>query len=394
MATEISATIYGLWNNNCTGSSNVTPPRAGMFFRSNGYVYETLCEFDLTAYSGTVLSAQIKFTVSDRGTGTVAQIVYAMEQNKTNPTSWSSPPIYNDFGNFPGTHTYWDTELSNVSNVVSDGEYTINDTGDNIKDLVQSWINDSDNNWGFVLTRNDNATTRWVEISAVKLVLVFLETFALDYGMRFQSGANEYLASISSFTPPANGSVSFWMYSNDLSGIHEIIGCHSAWEIRTDGITLYNGLNEGSTPLGSSATLQVETRYHIVCTYDSSNNAQIYINGSLDNSGSGNDGSPSSNNISIGVRTGSSNYYDGYVEDVRIYDRVLSAGEVETIYAVNGIDEIVYSLLHRWLLDEKAPNSEASGVGSIKDNGQNQLNMTPNNSPLYGSRRIKRRRFV
>ena len=51
---NFQATRYGLWNNNFDGSTNITPPRSGMYLRSgaNGYVYETLCEFDLSSLNG------------------------------------------------------------------------------------------------------------------------------------------------------------------------------------------------------------------------------------------------------------------------------------------------------------------------------------------------------
>ena len=323
MATEISATIYGLWNNNYTGTTNVTPPRAGMYFRSNGYIYEVLCAFNLTAHSGkTVSSAQIKFTVSGSGVGTVAQTVYAMEQNKTNPTSWSSPPIYNNFGNFPGTHTYWDTQLSSVSNVLSNGEYTINDTSDNIKDLVQSWIDNSADNWGIVLTRNDGTTLRYVVISAVKLVLEFVETTALDYGMRFQSGASQYLASASTFTPSANISVVFWLYLPSLNQFGRIVSQGANWEVGLSNNAgsppnaIVNALNSGSDLY--SSTLTVETRYHVVCTATASAR-QVFLNGALSNSAASGGTPPSAATLYMGVQYGGTSYFlNGYIGECTV----------------------------------------------------------------------------
>lgn len=172
--TNFTAAIYGLYNNNYVGSSNVTPPRSGMYYRSiAGYCYETLCDFDVSSLAGkTVESAYIEFDVTGSGSGTVSQTVYAMEQNKANPTGWSSPPVYNDFGNFP-SDSYWDTEINNVTGVVFNNTYTILDSGDKLKDLIQSWIDDSADNWGFVLTRDDNATSRWIEIDEVRLYVTY-----------------------------------------------------------------------------------------------------------------------------------------------------------------------------------------------------------------------------
>ena len=105
--TTKTATVYNLWNNNFTGTTNSTNPDLGQFYRGAGYVKELLCDFDVSDLAGaTITAATLRFTVTGSQSGTLAQTVYLMEQNKTNPTGWSSPPIYDDFGNFPGVHTY------------------------------------------------------------------------------------------------------------------------------------------------------------------------------------------------------------------------------------------------------------------------------------------------
>lgn len=196
----LTATVYNLWNNNFDGTTNAPNPNLGMFFRGNGYVYELLCDFDISSLAGaTIESASIRFTVTGSQSGTLNQTVYAMEQNKTAPASWSSPPIYNDFGNFPGTHTYWDTELSNVANVLSATEYTINDTSDNIRDYVQSWINDSANNWGIVLTRDDNSTSRYVTLNGSQVYLDL--TYSTDSDLKKKVFSS---AGLSTFDVPQN----------------------------------------------------------------------------------------------------------------------------------------------------------------------------------------------
>jgi len=171
-STTLTATVYNLWNNNFDGSSNASSPYLGMYLRGNGYVYELLCDFDVSSLAGaTITSASLRFTVTDSASGTEAQTVYLMEQNKTDPDSWSSPPVYDDFGNFPGTHEYWDTELSNVGSVLSNQEYTINDTSNNIVNLIQSWVDNTENNWGVVLTRTDNSTSRYVTVNGSQVYL-------------------------------------------------------------------------------------------------------------------------------------------------------------------------------------------------------------------------------
>lgn len=75
---------------------------------------------------------------------------------------------------------------------------------------------------------------------------------------------------------------------------------------------------------------------------------------------------------------------DGFIEDVRIYERTLSVAELETMFVLLGMDGIVDGLLHRWTMREWAPGVTASGVGATKDAGPSQFNGTPLNSPVGG----------
>lgn len=109
----------------------------------------------------------------------------------------------------------------------------------------------------------------------------------------------------------------------------------------------------------------------------------MYINGFLDNStGSGQSSKASSGLLTIDTRTGSSNYTDAIYEDFRIYDRVLSDSEIQTIYSCKGKDCIFLDLLHRWLMIEGSPGVSISGASIVKDH-VGELNCTPYNSPVW-----------
>jgi len=217
------------------------------------------------------------------------------------------------------------------------------------------------------------------------------------YGMRFYGGANQALTSVSSFTPPTNCSVCFWIYPKTLGT--RVLGCHNLWEVSFDLTTptsgkISNDLFQSTPNFFSTGGLNVDTLYHVVCTRASDDSAAIYFNGALDSTNSNNSGSPSAGNLKIGTRDTELQYLNGYLEDVRIYDRVLSADEVKTMYTCRGIDNITYGLLHRWPLDELPMDSTASGTGSVKDFGPSQNNMTPTNGPEYTGSRIRTMRFV
>jgi hypothetical protein len=83
------------------------------------------------------------------------------------------------------------------------------------------------------------------------------------------------------------------------------------------------------------------------------------------------------------VNTGSPRReWDGLLDDIRIYNRTLSLAELETMYALRGIDNIVSGLVNRWRMNEQAPGVAASGAGSIKDL-TGSFNGTPVASPVY-----------
>jgi hypothetical protein len=73
---------------------------------------------------------------------------------------------------------------------------------------------------------------------------------------------------------------------------------------------------------------------------------------------------------------------NGFMADCRLYDRALSAAELQTMYTLRGVDGIVDGLLHRWELREWVPGATAGGAGQAKDSGPGQVNGTPLNSPL------------
>lgn len=217
-------------------------------------------------------------------------------------------------------------------------------------------------------------------------------------GIKFTATSSQYLESASSFTPPVNSTVCFWVNMSSTAGAQRMMGCHDYYEIGLGLVVagkIYNDLYQASSSFASIQTVDPNTWYHITCTRNSSNNATIYFNGVLDNTSSINSQTPSSNNMGIGHRTDKAgDYLDGYLEDMRIYDRVLTAAEIATIYGCKGTDSITYGLLHRWLMNEGSMDTVVSGAGVVKDRGPSQLNMTPSNSPVFAGTKLKFRRFV
>jgi len=120
---------------------------------------------------------------------------------------------------------------------------------------------------------------------------------------------------------------------------------------------------EGSTALSSSTGLSTNRWYHVAATYNKDNTLiKLFINGKLDNSGSYNLSiNPSSSDVVIGKKANSSNYYfNGLIDDVRIYNYAKSAQEIEADYNAGAKEHLVHiqatdaNLVSLWHLDGNA----------------------------------------
>lgn len=117
-----------------------------------------------------------------------------------------------------------------------------------------------------------------------------------------------------------------------------------------DNVTATNGISIlidttatdiGYTSANNSAPLNQWT--HAVVTWDGSvgnaNNVRIYINGvettyQISDTGLGSLESDSGNNFTIGARSiiGSERYFDGIIDEVRVYNRVITPSEAKQLY--------------------------------------------------------------
>ena len=154
-------------------------------------------------------------------------------------------------------------------------------------------------------------------------------------------------------------------------------------------------VNTGSNGIADGTTSMTIGTWHLMAgTYDATT-VRAYLDGVEDGTDAltGNINSTTAP-VRIGVGSGATSEQpmDGAAEDVRIYDRVLSADEILTIYNSRGRDGIILGLAARYLMNEGAPGVVASGAGVIKDSGPNGLDGTPTNSPTWASGQLAFRR--
>jgi hypothetical protein len=214
-------------------------------------------------------------------------------------------------------------------------------------------------------------------------------------------------------------SSSFWLYNDTLPGNNqndgiliksatglEVYQCY----VDTDAggntaIWTTVGHATSSSFAGSVfAPFAADTWNHIVTIFDSTlaNDQQIFINGveTVYNAGGGpsagvgarNSDAAAVLNAARDASGGLTDELDGFMEDVRIYNRRLSAEEIQTIHACRGTDGIVSGMVSCWGFDELEAGAAASGAGNLKDASPNANHGTGTSGPNYTTGVIRSRR--
>ena len=151
--------------------------------------------------------------------------------------------------------------------------------------------------------------------------------------------ATNYLTSPYNVTVPF--SISLWFKpTNTTSG--SMFSSYNSIAVTAYSVNLY--IQNGSVSaaynaiqnVGASSSVSIGTWYYTVITVNSSNGLTLFINGSQ--VGSTITQTPSINGLMIGnIRDNGGSYpFSGYLDDYRIYNRVLSGAEISAIYAGTG----------------------------------------------------------
>lgn len=175
-----------------------------------------------------------------------------------------------------------------------------------------------------------------------------------------------------------------------------------------DFITAARRLDADAATTFTSATGEAVagTLYHVAatCTYTNPIVLRLYKNGVLLGTTSaaaaaGNSSDTNTKNAAIGSEdNGASNFFDGRIEDARIYTRALSADEIATVFAAQGTDSIVDGLQARYPLYEASPGTTAPAGSPVKDVSDSKFNGSTGSAstrPIYREiLTIRRRRGV
>lgn len=230
--------------------------------------------------------------------------------------------------------------------------------------------------------------------------------------MAITFSSTSYLTTTGAYTNYGTASIAVWCMVTNLhtssTSSNRIFGTDDLWEIRitTDWTGAGNPrfANElfsstAQTTLFSTTNVTAATWYHVVFTISggpgSGAVAQIYINGVLNASSTYTaTDTPTGTTLWVGNRSGaaSGQCFDGVLDDLRVYNRVLSAIEVQTIYNAGGSDHIWNGCVDRWLMNEGSSGATVSATaGSVKDQC-NAFNAASVGSPTYTTSQLQWRR--
>lgn len=228
----------------------------------------------------------------------------------------------------------------------------------------------------------------------------------------FVNASSQYLAISSSLGAAQNvagNTVSMWVRPSGVATAYAMVywtisGANNAarlsLSIQTSPVlyrfTGRRAVAEGSQNINSTTTPASGTLVHLCGVAGwTTQQLRLYVNGVQENSvapatwtaNSENTASQVARIASRGDST-AAGYFQGTLDDVRIYQRVLSAQEVMNLYMARGADSIVNGLYDRWKI---IGGTTGSVIGTVPSIGSNQGSAVATNSPTFAESIAKTR---
>jgi len=221
--------------------------------------------------------------------------------------------------------------------------------------------------------------------------------------IEFATGSSEFIRSTAGLVPATTGSLTFWMFINSMGSNADIFSSDTTGHrvrLLSDGTLQSRMLRRFNDTADSVTLLSAGVRYHIGLTWEngvpSAGNTRnnIYIDGVIDLANDdGNDDLPSTNPLTLASHTDGGSNFDGLLEDIRYYNRILTPGEFSTIHTASAIDNIINGLEHRFIMNE-GPSGTVVGASAVKDYAGNLVMTTVNGTPTFEGTQLKLRRHI
>jgi prepilin-type N-terminal cleavage/methylation domain-containing protein len=131
-----------------------------------------------------------------------------------------------------------------------------------------------------------------------------------------------------------------WMTSTGNSLLEQIIGDGDTSELLNSGDLVMGLSNDGSTGINTQGRSVAFDSWHYLCgTRNSNVSTNLYIDGSLAVSWNGGGFRTSGQGTTIGAYSASPTYVEfmyGNISGIRVYNRVLSSQEIQSLYSAGG----------------------------------------------------------
>ena len=182
-----------------------------------------------------------------------------------------------------------------------------------------------------------------------------------------------------------------WIYVESLSNQNNIIsggmtdGQHAFWVPSTNSGKLSAGHNGSWYDVQDSVPLSINTWYHVAVTYDATTTTmKLYKNGELISTNTNVPPVSSGNRVRLGSFDNAANVFKGTMDEVRIWNRVLSDCEIkynkDTELAANQT-----GLVANYRFNQGIANTNNSGLVDLMDSSENGNDAELNNFLLNGT---------
>jgi len=213
-------------------------------------------------------------------------------------------------------------------------------------------------------------------------------------------GTDEYVEITSvSALEPTTISVEMWLKTSGTDGSHHRalsmtdsdVGAGVAYMVERIGTSLSFGIYNGAASKTKSYTYTENVWYHLIGIYDN-DVVYLYINGESQGttSSAGTISYTDSDFIAIGRKNAADGeYFDGKIDEVRIYNRVLTATEIKEHYRGLFKDEsglVMYLPMDENTGDTAYDHSTNSNDGDLAGSGLTCPGTPPNACPTWTSR--------
>lgn len=181
-----------------------------------------------------------------------------------------------------------------------------------------------------------------------------------------------------------------WIYVKSLSTQNNIIsggdsdGLHAFWIPNSSG-KLSAGHNGGWFSVEDSVPLSINTWYHVAVTYDAATSTlNLYKNGVLVDSNDEIDPVEGGNIVRLGAFNNAANSFTGTMDEVRIWNRALSPGEIANHMNCELLGPEA-GLIAYYKFNQGVANGNNTSVTTLQDSSGNNYNGTLNGFALTGN---------